>query len=77
VLAWLDTLPPIQRARWLGALLDTRHAKALTAVRVSAIYEETRARTYKEVAADLGVSWSAVRNAVKAHGERLRAAGGE
>jgi DNA-directed RNA polymerase specialized sigma subunit len=75
VLAWLDTLPPIQRARWLGALLDTRNARGLTAVRVDAIYEETRRRTYDEVAAELGVSRSAVRNAVKAHNERLTVAG--
>lgn len=74
VLAFLGTLEPMQRARWLGAVLDRRNAPRLRAERVAVIYEATRQWAYDTVAADLGVSWSAVRNAVKAHAATLRAA---
>lgn len=74
VLAHLDTLEPMQRARWLGAMLDRRNAPRLRAERVALIYEATRQWSYDTVAAELGVSWSAVRNAVTAHAATLRAA---
>jgi hypothetical protein len=75
VLAWLDTLDPITRARMLGALLDTRNAAVLSGRRVAAIHEATWTRTYAEVAAEVGVSVSAIGKAVSQRKATLRAAG--
>lgn len=67
LLAWLAAMPPIDRARVAGLLVDHDTTKAVGAVRRGAIYEETRVRSYADVAADLGVSLSAINKAISEH----------
>lgn len=67
VLAWLHTLEPTTRARYLTVLLDTRSSAVLSAERVAAVYEATRTRSYAEVAAEVGVSTHAINHAVTRH----------
>ena len=67
VLAWLDTIDPIQRARWLGALIDAQNLPLLSGRRVAAVYDATRHGSYAAVAAQLGVSTAAVNKAVTQH----------
>ena len=75
-LALLAPLTPVQRARVLSALLDTNNHPLLSAMRVQAVHDATRApgATYATVAAQLGVSTSAVNKAVTQHRKTDRAA---
>ena len=69
VLALIDTLTHVQRARVLGAVLDRNNHKLLSRLRVQAVYEATRVQgaTYATVARELGVSTAAVNKAVTQH----------
>jgi DNA-directed RNA polymerase specialized sigma24 family protein len=75
-LALLGTLTPLQQARVLGALLDRNNHKQLSALRVQAVYDATRApgATYATVAQQLGVSTAAVNKAVTQHRKALPSA---
>lgn len=67
LLAWLAAMPPLERARVAGLLADHATVKAIGQVRRAAIYEETRERSYADVAGELGVSESAINKAVSEH----------
>lgn len=67
VLAWLGSLEPVVRARYLAVLLDGRNRARLSDVRVAAVYAATRKATHAVVAAGIGVSASAVNHAVTAY----------
>jgi hypothetical protein len=58
VLAWLRALTPVERARVLAVVLDTRNAAVLRGVRYAAILEALDApgATRPAVAAELGVT---------------------
>lgn len=73
-LALLRSLTPVQRARVLAALLDGHNTALLTGMRAEAVYDATRAdgATYATVAAQLGVSTSAVNKAVTQHRRALK-----
>jgi DNA-directed RNA polymerase specialized sigma24 family protein len=67
LVAWLESLPPLDQARVASLLVDTENIRRVGRIRRAAIYELTRSMTYAEVAAALGMSVSAVNNAVTAH----------
>lgn len=67
LLAWLDAMPPITRARLLRLLVDSSLGVELAARRRAAIAEAAAAAPAAEVAAELGVSVHAIYKAVKEH----------
>ena len=68
-IAGLSALPPIERARTARALVDEAK-RILSAVADAAVEEETRTRSYEEVARDLGRSVASVNKAVSRHRRR-------
>lgn len=67
LLAWLRELPPVDRARLAGVLVDARTVVAVAALRREAVWEATREASRAEVASALDVSPQAVGKAVTAH----------
>jgi DNA-directed RNA polymerase specialized sigma24 family protein len=67
LVAWLHTMPPLDRARVAALLVDEATVHAVGQVRRAAVYQLTRSMTYAETADLLGTSTSAVNNAVTAH----------
>lgn len=65
---------PLQRARVAGLLADAATTRRAAAIRAEAIYEATRARTYGEVADQLGTGVGAIRKAITAHNQRRASA---
>lgn len=63
--AWLDDMDPVRAARMLQMLTTT--PSWLGQLRVERVYALTRAHTYDEVAALLGVGFHAINKAVKTH----------
>jgi DNA-directed RNA polymerase specialized sigma24 family protein len=71
-----SAMPPIPRARLLKDCTELVAAlsKHVGDQRAQAVYEATRAQSAAEVAAELGVSKSAVDNLINGHMRRLKAA---
>lgn len=70
--AVLDAASPIERARFLSIVVDTRNVGELGERRREAVWEATQTAKYKVVAEALGVSHASVNKAVAAHNRRLR-----
>jgi hypothetical protein len=75
IVAYLNTLPPIPRAKAAKMLAEPGARAAFGAVRREAIHQATEPRgaTYDTVARELGVSWSAINKAIQAHNHPRRA----
>jgi len=67
LVAWLDTLEPVARARVAAVLVDQETLVEVGAVRRAAVWAASRTRPRAEVAAELAVSVSAVAKAIKEH----------
>jgi hypothetical protein len=67
LIAWLGTLPPVSRTKFLSVITDGRNVPILVALRRAAIYEATRHTSRAEVAEELGVSRQAIGKAVTEH----------
>lgn len=76
VVAWLSSMPPIDRARVAGVLVAHDTTARLAAIRRAAIYEATRTSSHATVAAALGVSLSAVNKAITEHNQAVKDNGG-
>lgn len=74
ILAWITSLPPLERARMARTIGDPGTRQAIGAVGDAAVYELTRSATWAEVAELLGVSVRTVNKAVTRHGASLRRA---
>ena len=68
----LDAAHGVERAR-LARLLTAQARLVVAAAGDEGVFEATRAATYAEVAAELGVSVDAVRKAVRQRARRARA----
>lgn len=67
LVAWLHAMPVLDRARVASLLVNTENIRVVGRIRRAAIYELTRTMTYAEAAAQLGMSVSAINNAVSEH----------
>lgn len=68
----LDTLPPAQRARLLGALLDRRNSRTLVRRRRQAIVDLVESGlTREEVARRIGCAPTSVGHAITEHRQEL------
>ena len=67
LVAWLEAMPALDRARVAALLVDTETIRVVGRVRRAAVYELTRSMTYAEAAAALSSSVSAVNYAVSGH----------
>lgn len=62
----LDAMGPVDRAKAAGALINAAQT-LLGAARREAVYEASRARPYRDLADELGVTPAAINVAVTAH----------
>jgi hypothetical protein len=67
LVAWLDAMPPLDRARVAALLVDAETTRVVGRVRRTAVYQLTRSMTYADAAAELGCSASAINYAVTGH----------
>lgn len=66
-LAWLRSLPPLQRARMAKVLANVETSREVRKIGDEAVYELTRDRPWSEVAELLGTGIASINKAVSRH----------